>query len=328
MQLNDIQAIRRRYDHVYISPHFDDVAASCGGRLLKQKQNSESILVVTVFSAQGRQYPDANNSVLKASLDYEQRRLEDHKAMQQLGVDYLWLEYPEVLFRRQPPWRRYWPIFPTTIANQRLCNQVSTSLNEISGRTQCGNMILPLGIGQHVDHQIVFRAGLKRQYQQTYPSSVSFYEELPYALFPFLMIYRLKRAGIWHAMKMPANKPRMSNQNLTTNTLARLLGSLPTLGLTRKFLQPSLFVLLIGLDFIARFVIQPRKLAFGKRPVIAAVEDISSQIDQKLDLISAYASQLTSPLLSRRNIKMGLAAYGRTLGLPEGSFGERYWQIM
>jgi len=327
MQLPNIQAIRHRYDHVYISPHFDDVAVSCGGRILKQKQNDESILVVTVFSTQGHPHSDASNSALKAMLDYDRRRLEDNAAMQALGVDYLWLEYPEILFRRQSPWRRYWPTYAATTANQRLCRQVATSLNEICRQTRCVNMILPLGIGQHVDHQIVFQAGLKLQYHQPHLASVSFYEELPYALFPFLLIYRLKRTGMWQAMALPTHKHKTGNQYISAKMLARLLVNLPSLGLDRKCLQPGLTVLLMILETVAHKVIQPRNNLFGNRPPVARVKDISTQIDRKLDLICAYSSQLASPLLSRPNIKRGLAAYGMTLGLSEGRFGERYWHI-
>jgi len=327
MQLHDIQVIRPRYDHVYISPHFDDVVASCGGQILKQKQRNESILVVTVFSARGHHYPDANSSALKTRLDYDRRRSEDRKVMQQLGIDYLWLEYPEILFRHQSPWRRYWPTYPATTANQKLCCQVANSLNEIRVRTQCVNMILPLGIGQHVDHQIVLRAGLSLQCRKPHLLPVSFYEELPYALFPFLLIYRLKRTGLWQAMALPAIKHRISNQSINTKTLAQFLISLPSLGMDRKCLHSGLSVLLKGMNIVAHYFVQPRQAVFGNHPVMATVEDISQQIDPKLDLISAYSSQLASPRLSRRNIRKALAAYGMILGLSEGRFGERYWHI-
>ncbi len=328
MRLNEIRAIRRRYDHVYVSPHFDDVTASCGGRILKQSQAGESVLVATVFSARANQDTRVSNRALRAMLDYDRRRLEDQAAMQRLGVDFLWLELPEVLFRRQPPWRRYWPTYPATSANLRVCRQVTISLNEIRRRTRCTDMMLPLGVGQHVDHQIVFQAGLKLYHCQPHPYPVYFYEEIPYALFPFLLIYRLKRTGIWQAMTRQAIAHIMGNRHLSLKMLAHLLGNLPSLGLDLKFLQPGLLVMIMGVDTLARYVIQPRGVDSEACHPIAQVEDISAHINQKLDAISAYASQLSSPLLSRKKIKESLATYATALALPEGHYGERYWHMM
>ncbi len=327
MQLNDIHAIQRHYDHVYVSPHFDDVAISCGGRILNQKQAGESVLVVTVFSARANQYTRISNKALQTMLDYDRRRLEDTEAMKRLSVDFLWLEFPEILFRLQSPWRRYWLTYPDTAANKRLCRQVTVRLSEICRQTQCTEIVLPLGIGQHVDHQIVFQAGLTLQHHQPHPNTASFYEELPYTLFPFLLIYRLKRTGIWHALTQQTSKHIIGNQHVSSKMLTYLLGNLPSLGIDRKFLQPGLLFMMMGVGVLARYVIQPRGVDFEDCPAIEEVEDISTHIDQKLDAISAYASQLSSPLLTRQNIKKSLATYATTLALPEGRYGERYWQM-
>ena len=324
MHLNHIRSIRRRYDRIYISPHFDDVAASCGGRILKQGQNHESILVVTVFSAHAHQVPDVNNSALKARLDYDRRRLEDQKAMQRLTVDYLWLELPEFLYRNQKPWQRYWPTYPATTTNQRLCRQISTCLDDICQKAHCAEMVLPLGIGQHVDHQIVYQAGLSLKHHHP----ITFYEDMPYALFPFLLLYRLKKTGIWQTMSPQTRRQISVNRHISSKTLARLLVSLQSLGLHRKCLQSGLALLLECLDIVVQKIVQPRNIDFGNRRPIAAVLDISDPVDQKLEAISAYTSQLTSPLFTPQNIKKGLAAYALTLGLPEGCHGERYWRMI
>ena len=38
------------YNHVYLSPHLDDIALSCAGRIAAQVAAGELVLVVTVFS--------------------------------------------------------------------------------------------------------------------------------------------------------------------------------------------------------------------------------------------------------------------------------------
>ncbi len=327
MQLDNSQAIRRRYDYVYISPHFDDVAASCGGRILNQNQAGKTVLVVTVFSSPASKNTGFNNPALQGMLDYDRRRLEDIEAMRRLGVDFLWLELPEVLFRSQSAWRRYGLTYPDTAANQRLCRQVVKSLKRICRRTQCLEFVLPLGVGQHMDHQIVFQAGLTLQYLQPRSYAVRYYEELPYALFPFLLIYRLKKTGFWRAVTAPATRHTMIRQHVSAKMQTQFMASLPSLGINRNFWRPGLSVLLKCLDTVARYVIQPRDVWGGSHTPVSVVEDISTQIDHKLDVISAYTSQLAGPSFSRPNIKKGLTAYGLTIGMPKGCFGERYWLL-
>lgn len=108
MQLQNSRSIHRQYDHVYVSPHFDDVAASCSGRIFKQIEQGKSVLIVTVFTAAAAHGSPGVSNTLKSILNYKRRRKEDRAAMQQMGVDYLWLEHPEILFRNQKSWTRYW----------------------------------------------------------------------------------------------------------------------------------------------------------------------------------------------------------------------------
>ena len=86
MRLENIPSIHRHYDHVYVSPHFDDVAASCGGKILEQKDRGESVLVVTVFTGTAPRDPASVSNPLKPALDYPRRRREDDTAMQRMGV--------------------------------------------------------------------------------------------------------------------------------------------------------------------------------------------------------------------------------------------------
>jgi len=90
-----------------VSPHLDDVAASCSGRILQQVDNGESVLIVTVFTATPVRGPTLFSNDLKPILNYKRRREEDTRAMQRMGVDYLWLEHPEFLFRNKRPWVRF-----------------------------------------------------------------------------------------------------------------------------------------------------------------------------------------------------------------------------
>ena len=49
-----------KYKHIYLSPHYDDAALSCGGSIHKQTRQQEPVAVITVFAGT----PDLPNSAL------------------------------------------------------------------------------------------------------------------------------------------------------------------------------------------------------------------------------------------------------------------------
>ena len=124
MQLTRPDNIKRHYDHIYVSPHFDDAAASCGGRIILQAAGGKRVLVVTVFTSGAAAEKPSKNHHARPMLDYPRRRLEDKAAMAALGVDYLWLGYTDMPFRGDLPLFRYWPYYRNTPSNAALCRMI------------------------------------------------------------------------------------------------------------------------------------------------------------------------------------------------------------
>jgi len=325
MQLKNIRSIHRHYDHVYVSPHLDDVAASCSGRIFKQIEQGESVLVVTVFTAAAAHGSPCFSNALKSILNYKHRRKEDRTAMQRMGVDYLWLEHPEILFRNHKSWTRYWPYFRATPGNKILCDKLTRQPHEICRQTNCTNLILPLGVGQHMDHQILFQTGIALFHGKNRLYHIVFFEETPYALFSFLLIYRLKKTGIRHILPYSRHQQTDSTSQLSVIEVFHLGTGISSLGIHRAIIKPWAFLLIIWFHFYTRYLMKPSSGFFDGHPPLPEVCDITSSIDRKLSVISAYTSQLAGPMKDGQRIKTGLSRYARTLGMPEGSFGERYW---
>jgi len=325
MHLQNILSIHRQYDHVYVSPHFDDVAASCSGRIFKQIDKGESVLVVTVFSAAATHGLTNFSNALKSSLNYKRRREEDTRAMQRMGVDYMWLEHPEFLFRNQRPWARYWPHYRATSNNRRLCNILIRELREICIRTNCANLILPLGVGQHMDHQLLFQAGARLLHTKDRVCRIVFYEETPYALFPFLLTYRLKKTGIKCMFLCGQHQQTDNIRQLSAREIFHLWSGIPSLGIHGAIIKPWVFLLIMGFHFYTRCLMKPSSDFFGNHGPFPEICDITPSIDRKLFVISAYTSQLVGPMADEQRIKAGLSAYASSLGIPRGGFGERYW---
>jgi len=325
MHLQSIMSIHRHYDHVYVSPHFDDVAASCSGRIFKQIHQGESVLVVTVFTKDASHVITTVPKTLKSTLNYQRRREEDSLAMQRMGVDYLWLEHPEILFRNQKPWARYWPHYRATPNNKILCHKLTRELHEICKRTDCTNLVLPLGVGQHMDHQIIFQAGDALGHGQKQPFRIVFYEETPYALFSFLLIYCLKKAGIRCSFLCGQSQQTGETGQLSAKEAFQIGSSIPSLGLRHPILKPWVFLFILGFNFYTRHLMKPSTDFFDSQSPSPEICDITPFIDRKLFVISAYTSQLSGPMMTQQRIKTGLSAYARSLGMSRSSFGERYW---
>jgi LmbE family N-acetylglucosaminyl deacetylase len=192
LQLTNINGIVRKYRHIFLSPHFDDVVYSCGGTLGVQVSSGLHPLVITVFGGP----PPANtplspfaqhlhaqwgaDPVKGASGVIETRRKEDAAALEYLQTDYLWLDYSDAIYRGNPA---YYTSEREVIggdvhpADEAIEKQLGQLILDLQSRLPDAAWYAPLGIGRHVDHQIVCSAA-DRLVQSG--AKVYFYEDFPY----------------------------------------------------------------------------------------------------------------------------------------------------
>ena len=194
MQLTSLSDITTKYRHIFLSPHLDDVVYSCGGTLGVQLSSGIHPLVITVFAG----VPDANLQLSPIATQIhremgisnsqgvgaavEARRKEDAAALDYLQVDYLWLNYPEAIYRGSPA---YYSTKEQLIggavhnADLAIDHQLAQDLVTLAERLPDAAWYAPLGIGRHVDHQIVSSAADRLVQRGT---KVYLYEEFPYVL--------------------------------------------------------------------------------------------------------------------------------------------------
>jgi LmbE family N-acetylglucosaminyl deacetylase len=191
LQLKRIDEITIDHRHIFLSPHFDDVVYSCGGTLGVQVSVGLRPLVITVCGG----VPE--HTVLSAfamdthrKMGFSQdiktavqaRRQEDAGAMDLLGVDYLWLDYPDAIYRGTPA---YYPRESQLIGgkvhagDRWIDEELAELLVSLHQRLPDTVWYAPLGIGRHVDHQIVCSAvdRLTRL-----GAKVNLYEDFPYVV--------------------------------------------------------------------------------------------------------------------------------------------------
>jgi|GEM_PF-306840 len=177
-------------EHIFFSPHFDDVVLSCGGLIASLLKQGKSVRVVTVFAGNDEHASySAYARHLHAKWETEQpahvqRLQEDLAALRDLGVRQIeqwnFLEAPYRLNAAgQPLYASYEELQGNLATEDRQTGAAlsATVLNWLGCGTAGRTLYFPLSLGRHVDHQLLFHIGMRLR-ATSY--RVRFYEEWPY----------------------------------------------------------------------------------------------------------------------------------------------------
>src|SRR4030042_6498898 len=177
---------------IYLSPHFDDVALSCGGYVLEQVQSGDAVSIWTVCAGSAP-WGDLSQCEKERHLPWDtsqdataQRRLEDIRSCHRLGATHLHFTIPDCIYRRHPHTGEFLyaseaalngSLHPAALLN------ITSLKKEIERSIQTDvALISPLGLGNHVDHQLTRLAaeGLDRiaWYYADYPYVLRWKEKL------------------------------------------------------------------------------------------------------------------------------------------------------
>ena len=150
-----------RYDHAYVEPHFDDVALSCGGLVKLQSGRGERVLVVTLFAGN----PGAEAAVTEFAAGQHsrwgghadpiaERRAEQRAALALLGAEWRPLEHLDAIYRGDQYLSDDDLFGPVKPGDAELVERIAVELGEVEAAT----WYAPLGVGNHVDHQLALAA--------------------------------------------------------------------------------------------------------------------------------------------------------------------------
>lgn len=184
--------------NVFLSPHADDAAASCGGTIHAMARLGQTVLIYTLFA--GDIAPPY--SALARSLHQQWgnpmrvgrlRRCEDAAAVSRLGAELRHGELPDAIYRvgEGGAWlyecedSLFGSVHP---AEFWIADQLSQLVQQIVEPGQPAVLYAPLGIGRHVDHLIAFEVGARLLRRGL---CVLFYEDFPYAADPEARALRL-----------------------------------------------------------------------------------------------------------------------------------------
>jgi LmbE family N-acetylglucosaminyl deacetylase len=188
---------QKSYARIYLSPHLDDAALSCGGRIYRERRSGLSVLVLTLMAGdaphEAADLPTPILADLHTRWELEanpnpvvDRRGEDIAALGILEADALHWDWPECVYRRHPHtgeflypseeslWDRVHP------SEYQLPDQLAERLADLP-LAPGAKVFVPLTVGGHVDHHIVRQAA---ELWGAPTGELIFYEEYPYAEHP------------------------------------------------------------------------------------------------------------------------------------------------
>lgn len=195
--LSDEQLLRPER-HIFLSPHYDDIPLSCGGIATRISQSGTPPEIALIFG----DHPDPDQRLtefaqqlhdqwgLTAEQVIDARRAEESAASALIGAVDVYLPFHDAIYRGS----RYTSdddLFGEARPDEsELPERIVDELRLSDSELGTVRLYAPLAIGNHVDHQHAFLAGLQLAADGY---DVWFYEDLPYALIPGKADERLAR---------------------------------------------------------------------------------------------------------------------------------------
>jgi len=183
---------------IFISPHLDDVALSCGGFVHQCVQAGRKTVIVSVCSADAPPRAQLSPTALRihdtewrlGDQPYIARRAEDTRACSLLGAQAVHLNLLDAIYRYDANGTPYYlenfmggKVTPADFATQG--QQLQASLHALlTDLTQSQDKhaligIVPLALGGHIDH-VITRHSAEAVFAE-WDIPLSYYEDFPYA---------------------------------------------------------------------------------------------------------------------------------------------------
>ena len=182
--------MRTHYDAIYLAPHLDDAALSCGGHIHQLTSDTltavgKHIIIVTIMAGDPPQDAIYSDFVRELHARWELavnaeavRREEDAAACAILGADFAHWSIPDCVYRMHPETGQ--PLYPTWEdvitavhpAESQLIQQLAEKLTTLP---PAHRIIAPLGVGNHADHLVTRQAA-----EVCFGDKVWYFEDYPY----------------------------------------------------------------------------------------------------------------------------------------------------
>jgi LmbE family N-acetylglucosaminyl deacetylase len=208
---------------IYLSPHLDDAAFSCGGLLWEQAQAGCDVQIWTVCAGDppaGSLSPFANSLHARWGSEADSgqvRREEDLRASDILGSKAVHLPIPDCIYRREKGTGNYLYDSEESLfaelhpSEDELVHSLSRILETAVPADGAGdvNLVCPLALGGHVDHQLT-RAAAGHVHCSPPVCTTWYYADFPYVLEDSTLLAELPELG-WRSHVFPISDIRLTS---------------------------------------------------------------------------------------------------------------------
>jgi LmbE family N-acetylglucosaminyl deacetylase len=186
--------------HLFISPHYDDIALSCGGTAALVSEAGKDAVVALLFG----DHPDPNEPLtafadqmhaewgMSADQVIAGRRAEEASSSHILGLRDVFLPFRDAIYRGDNYLSDEQLFGPPRGTDRDLPERVVAAIAAEGFRPLDSRAYAPLASGSHVDHLLGFQAGVLLASDGW---DVLFYEDLPYSLLENRVADRVSQAG-------------------------------------------------------------------------------------------------------------------------------------
>jgi len=279
-----------------------------------------SVLVVSVFTGEPADLSQTKKKALVRIGNMSERKVEDRRAMQRLGVDYLWLGHCEANFRDKGYQTLYGIFSRFSAADHELSQRIGSEIERICRQAQPQRLYFPLGVGNHADHRLLFEVGAQLMNLAGNQFEPFYYEDAPYSFIPNLLEYRLRAARVSAAWN--DSWGRRSLWEKAGETYSRMFKLSPVQAQVKNWLLRAIAYLFIlyrfGADTHWGSPIKPRMVLSPE------VCDISSVNEEKLNAIADYQSQIKPVLGDLNTYRILSKEYSLRIGSSQ--ILERVWK--
>ncbi len=216
-------------EHFYLSPHLDDAGLSCGAQIHSQTSRGDRVVIWTICAGDPPKGPLSEFAAelhqrwgVSGETAVRGRQAEDAHACRVLGAEPLHASIPDAIYRRHPDTGA--PLYPNREAIFGPLHPAEGTLVEALAAdfrarlSTTTRVYCPLAVGNHVDHQLVRRAG------GVWGGEAAYYEDYPYAAAPQALEAALT-GGEWRATVVPITGQALNVKLNAIDCYASQIGS-------------------------------------------------------------------------------------------------------
>jgi LmbE family N-acetylglucosaminyl deacetylase len=238
--------------HLFLSPHYDDIPLSAGATVRLLADHGLAPKTLIVFGSEPDRarplsaFADAMHEQWGLTADevIASRQAEEAAAAAELGAQTRVLPFRDAIYRGDA-YLSDEDLFGSPATEEAaLPNAIAAALDLEDSPEAATRIYAPLGVGKHVDHQIVHLTGQELAGRGW---EVWFYEDIPYALKPMALDARLAEIGGANRLEPVARIPAESTWDRKIDAILRYLSQLETVfrqyvgvGTTREEINEAL----------------------------------------------------------------------------------------